>query len=183
MNVLAISGSLREGSHHTALLRALSRLSAGGVTVQLLLLHDIPHFNEDLESPGPPRSVARLRGLVADADAVVIATPEYNGGITGALKDSVDWLSRPRDAVALRGKPVATLSASPGGHGAIWAQEALRSSLQLLGAQLVGPPLSISQVHLRVAGSGPDGELKAEVGLVLDRLAAAVASSSRAAAS
>lgn len=183
MNILALSGSLRRASYHTALLRALAGLAGEGARVQLLPLHDIPHFDEDVESSATPPPVARLRRLVAEADAVVIATPEYNGGMTGVLKDAVDWLSRPRGAVALRGKPVLTLSASPGVHGAIWAQEALRSSLEMLGAQLVGPPLSVPEVHLRVTGSTPDEQLGAELRILLSRAAGAVAASGLAEAS
>src|SRR5918996_4167746 len=118
MRVLAISGSLRRGSYNTALLRAARDLAPPGVAVELYKgLDAIPAFNEDLEG-SPPAAVEDLRGWIAQADALLVATPEYNGSAPGALKNALDWASRPRGTAALVGKPVAVIGASPTAYGA-----------------------------------------------------------------
>ena len=178
MNVLALSGSLRQASHHTALLRAMAEvaeLAGDGTAVQLESLADLPHFNEDLELPAPPASVARLRRLVREADAVVIASPEYNGSVTGVIKDAVDWVSRPRAAAAWAGKPVATLSGSPGDRAGLRGQEALRASLEVVGARLVGPPIALAGIHRRIVEGRPDAALATDLRALLDELQRATA--------
>jgi len=111
--VLGISGSLREGSHNTALLRAAVAAAPAGVAVELYEgLDGLPHYNEDLDSEFPPPAVAAFRAVISDADAILISTPEYNGSIPGALKNAIDWASRPRGSAALAGKLVAVIGAS-----------------------------------------------------------------------
>src|SRR5687768_7803941 len=121
MRVLGISGSLRRDSHNTALLRAAGeRLPAGAELEIYQGLADIPPYSEDIdpyggEYDGPaPDPVERLRGLVRDADAILIATPEYNHSIPGQLKNALDWLSRPDGGSPMRGKPVAVIGATKG---------------------------------------------------------------------
>src|SRR5215218_1042546 len=116
MRVLGISGSLRHDSHNSALLRAAGELvEEEGAEFEVFDgLNAIPPYDED-DSIGPgPVAVARLRRALADADAVLFATPEYNSSIPGVLKNAVDWASRPRDTSPLRNKPVAVIGASTG---------------------------------------------------------------------
>jgi chromate reductase len=142
MRVLAISGSLRRDSYNTALLRAARELAPAGVSVELYDgLAGLPAFSEDLEAD-PPAAVADLNGRIAAADAVLIATPEYNGSAPGALKNALDWASRPQGMAALVGKPVAVIGASTGSFGAKWAQEQIRRALKLSGAMVVDAELA-----------------------------------------
>jgi chromate reductase, NAD(P)H dehydrogenase (quinone) len=139
MKVLGISGSLRRDSHNTKLLREAARHAPEGVELEILdreLLRAVPPFDEDHESD-PPASVEEIRSLVSSADAVLIATPEYNHSIPGWLKNVVDWLSRPKGEAALLGKDVAVAGASTGMFGAVWSQAELRKSLGGAGARVV----------------------------------------------
>src|SRR6185437_8279743 len=123
MRILAISGSLREGSHNTALLRAAADLVPDGVSLELFDgLAAIPHYNGDHDHEQPPAEVAALREAIAAADAILVATPEYNGSVPGVLKNAVDWASRPHRESALWGKTAAVVGASTGAYGALWAQ-------------------------------------------------------------
>jgi chromate reductase len=139
MRVLGISGSLRRDSYNTALLGHVGDLfEAEGTEFELYDgLRTIPPFDEDDEVDGGPVAVARLRAAVAAADAVFFATPEYNSSIPGALKNALDWLSRPYATNAMRNKPVAVIGASTGMFGAVWAQAELRKVLGTMGARVV----------------------------------------------
>jgi NAD(P)H-dependent FMN reductase len=131
MQFLALCGSLRAASINAALLRAAARLApAGIVLVRHPPLGDLPLFNPDLEAD-PPRSVARLRDAVAAADALVIASPEYAHGVTGTIKNALDWLVSFEPFVH---KPVAVLNASPRAHH---ADDALRETLRTMSARVV----------------------------------------------
>lgn len=135
-----ICGSLRRNSSNAALLRAVGRCYESahpGADIDHCAIGDLPLFSEDLEASIPPPSVARIRRQVEAADAVVISTPEYNGSISGVLKNALDWLSRPHAAGVLIRKPVATTSASPSSYGAAWAQENLRFVLERCQAALI----------------------------------------------
>ena len=137
MRVLGISGSLRHDSHNTELLRAAATLLPSGVEFELYEgLRDIPAYDAD-EDHDPPASVTRLREHIAAADAVLIATPEYNHSIPGALKNALDWVSRPYDTNTLRNKPVAVIGASTGMFGAVWAQAETRKVASALGARVI----------------------------------------------
>src|SRR5712671_5385828 len=131
MNVLAISGSLRAASHNTALLRAAAELAPEGTEVVLYTgLDRLPPYNEDHDNDEPPFEVVRLRDAIGSADAVLLATPEFNGTLPGQLKHALDWASRPYGADAsLWGKPVAVVGASVTDYGAVWAQDHLRKGL------------------------------------------------------
>jgi chromate reductase, NAD(P)H dehydrogenase (quinone) len=137
MKVLGISGSLRRDSHNTELLRAAATLLPSGVDFELYEgLREIPPFVEDEEFDAP-EPVLRLRAAIADADAVLFATPEYNHSIPGALKNALDWVSRPHATNTLRNKPVAVIGASTGMFGAVWAQAELRKVAGALGARVL----------------------------------------------
>src|SRR6266566_1753084 len=123
MRVLAISGSLRRDSHNTKLLRAAEELAPDGLELELYdELELVPPYNEDRDDDEAPPGAAGLRERIAEADALLIATPEYNASIPGQLKNAVDWASRPVRAGALWGKPVVVIGASTGLYGAVWAQ-------------------------------------------------------------
>src|SRR5665647_385174 len=111
LNVLALSGSLREKSYNTALLREASRLAPAGMAIEIAPIRDIPLYDADIEARGFPAAVTALSGKVKDADALLIATPEYNFSFPGVLKNTIDWLSRPPLDTALVRKPVAIIGA------------------------------------------------------------------------
>jgi chromate reductase len=126
MKLVAISGSLRQNSWNTALLRNAIELMPSGSSLEILSIADVPLFNEDVEAEGEPDVVESLKSSIAAADALVIATPEYNGGIPGVAKNAIDWISRPMSDQprVLHAKPVALLGATPSGLGTAYAQTA-----------------------------------------------------------
>lgn len=125
VHVLGISGSLRQHSYNTAALRAAGEVLPEGMTLELFDLGSIPLYNGDLEAEKTPESVLQFRSRIAGADALLIATPEYNYSIPGVLKNALDWASRPARASALNGKPLALLGAG-GKFGTVRAQMHLR---------------------------------------------------------
>lgn len=155
MKVLAISGSLRRDSHNTALLRAAGDLLPDGVEFELYSdLASVPLYNEDLDGDHPPRAVARLRDAIAEADAVLFSTPEYNASIPGVIKNAVDWASRPFKTNPFRGKPSMVIGSSTGLFGAVWAQAELRKVLNHIGAEVIGEELPLGTVHEAFAEDG-----------------------------
>jgi chromate reductase, NAD(P)H dehydrogenase (quinone) len=170
VKVLGISGSLREASHNTALLRAAQRLAPEGMQLELYdELELIPPYNEDRDGDAAPAAATRLRELVADADAVLFATPEYNGSTPGQLKNALDWLSRPRGNAAIFGKTAAVIGASTGAYGGIWAQADLRKSLGIAGARLVEAELAVGNAgeHLYADGEIVDADTHEKLAQVL----------------
>jgi chromate reductase len=154
MRVLGISGSLRRDSYNTALLRAAAeRLPAGAELIAYDGLGDVPPYDEDAELAGAPAEVEALRAAVREADAVLIATPEYNGSIPGQLKNALDWVSRPAGKSALNGKPAAVIGASTGMFGAVWAQAELRKVLAAIGGRVVEAELPIGHASEQYADS------------------------------
>src|SRR5215469_5769283 len=157
VRVLAIAGSLRRGSFNAALIRAAGELAPAGLELDVYdELGTVPHYNEDVRSAGEPRQVVRLKRRVARADAVLFATPEYNYGVPGALKDAIDWVSRPPDRSPLLGKPVSVIGASSGPHGSVRAQLALRAILLETGSLVMGKP----EVLVNLAYQRFDRELR-----------------------
>lgn len=137
-DILGISGSLRQASYNTALLRAAEELKPTNMSMEIFDLSHLPMFSQELDNPFP-ESVVHFRIRLAQADAVLIATPEYNGSISGVLKNAIDWASRPPQN-PLNGKPVAIMGASKGNFGTLRAQLHLRQILTHVGALPLGKP-------------------------------------------
>jgi chromate reductase len=157
MQILAISGSLRRDSHNTRLLRAAALALPLGVDLELYDgLAALPPYSEDADMEPVPAAVGNLRARIAAADALLIATPEYNASIPGVLKNAIDWASRPFPDNALRGKPVAVIGASTGLFGAVWAQAELRKVLHHAGADALEEELPVGLADYAFA---PTGEL------------------------
>lgn len=149
MNILTISGSLKASSFNTGLLRSFAHIAPEGIVVSEASIADIPLFNEDLEVAGLPPAVATLKQQIADADGVIISTPEYNFSYSGVLKNAIDWASR-GPVRPFAEKPVATLSVSPGNFGGIRAQTDLRRLMHSIGAHVLPKPeIAIPQAKLK----------------------------------
>ena len=150
MKWLGVSGSLRAASFNTALLRAARELAPDGVEIEDFRLHDLPLFNQDVEDQGDPEPVRAWKDAIRAADGVLFACPEYNGGVTGVLKNAVDWASRGKPA-PLAGKLCCIVGASPGATGTVRAQDALRLNLRRAGADVA--PLGevlVFQAHTKI---------------------------------
>lgn len=146
MRVLGLSGSLRRDSHNRALLRAAAAaLPPGAELVEWDRIAELPAYDEDLDTLPAPAAVRALREAIGAADALLIATPEYNGSLPGALKNALDWASRPHATNPLRGKPAAVVGASTGLFGAVWAQAEARKVLKTIGADVVERELPVGQ--------------------------------------
>lgn len=155
MRVLAISGSLRRGSYNTALLRAAAfELPPGSELVMFDELAAVAPYSEDLDAEAAPPGVAALRSAIANANAVLIATPEYNHSVPGQLKNALDWASRPYASNVLRDKPVAVVGASTGVFGAVWAQAEVRKALAAIGARVLDHQVPVGQAHEALAADG-----------------------------
>lgn len=145
MRLLAISGSLRADSHNSRLLRIAAEEAPAGVDVEIYEgLGEIPPYDADNDTEFGPAPVRELRELIAEADGLVFATPEYNSSIPGVLKNAIDWASRPRATTPLEGKPAAVMGATTGQFGAVWAQAELRKVLGSTGARVVDAEVSLA---------------------------------------
>ncbi len=135
IHLIGLSGSLRQSSYNTALLRAATTLLPDGVTLTVATIHGIPLFNEDDEVRGYPLAVQQLKELIASADGLLLSSPEYNNSIPGVLKNAIDWLSRPGAEIPriFGRKPVALMGASLGNFGTILGQNAWLTPLRALG--------------------------------------------------
>ena len=186
MRILGVSGSLREGSFNTSLLRAAAEAAPDGVELELWDgIAELPLYDAELDGDDAPDSVRRLREAWGEADAILFATPEYNGSVPGGLKNAIDWASRPRLESALRNKTVAVTGASTGQFGALWAQQDLKRILGIAGARVVGTEIPVSRAEEKFDREGRllDGELFEQLRLRLTTLAAeAVAADERVAA-
>lgn len=173
IHVLAIGGSLRQGSYNQLLLEQARRQAPDGMAIEMADLSDVPLYNGDVQAQGFPASVQRLAAQAARADAFLIATPEYNYSIPGVLKNAIDWLSRVPEA-PFQGKPAALASASMGALGGARAQYHLRQVLIYLDLHVLNKPeLFVPAAHEKFSA---DGELTdSTVREGLDRLLAALA--------
>jgi NAD(P)H-dependent FMN reductase len=136
--ILALSGSLRRGSYNTALLRAAAPLMPADSVLQIRTLHDIPLYDGDVETAsGIPAGVVALKDAIVAADGLLMATPEYNNGIPGVFKNTIDWLSRPPEDAkrVFNGRPVVLIGASTGPFGTILSQAAWLPVLRTLGTR------------------------------------------------
>jgi chromate reductase len=174
--ILAFAGSLRKASYNAAALRALQPLAPAGVTIAIHDLSDIPLYNEDVEKQGLPTSVVTFRQAIAAADALVIATPEYNYSVPGVLKNAIDWASRPPEQ-PFDGKPMAILGASPGFAGTARAQYHLRQMFIYLNAQILNRPevfLAAAHTKFDAQGNLTDETTRKHLSGMVDALLAAV---------
>jgi chromate reductase len=154
MRILGISGSLRRESHNTRLLRGIGKLLPEGVELEIFdQLAAIAPYSEDDEHETPP-AVAALNAAIAGADAVLVATPEYNASIPGVLKNALDWVSRPVASTPLMGKPAAVIGASTSLFGAVWAQAETRKVLSTIGARVVDREIPIPQAEEALGADG-----------------------------
>jgi chromate reductase len=177
VRILAISGSLRRDSQNTALLRAAAELLPPGDSLEIWDgLREVPPYDSDDDIEPAPPAVAALRNAVAAADAVLISTPEYNSSIPGALKNALDWASRPYATNAFRGKPVAVIGSSAGLFGAVWAQAELRKVLAAMGARVAEVEVAVGRAQEKFDADGrlADDEARRRLADAVATLALAV---------
>ena len=177
MRILAISGSLRRDSQNTMLLRAAAEVLPAGVELAFYDgLKAVPPYDGDDDVEPAPYEVAALRAAVAAADAVLISTPEYNSSIPGALKNALDWASRPMATNVFRGTPVAVIGSSAGAFGAVWAQAELRKVLAAMGARVVDTEVSVGHASEKFDGDDrlTDDDVRDQLHDALAALAAEV---------
>ena len=150
IRVLGISGSLRRDSWNTLLLRAAQKLAPAGMTIEIASIRELPFYDGDVEAAGMPEAVAAFRAQIKAADALLIASPEYNASVSGVLKNAIDWASRP-PAQPLDGKPIAVFGTSPGATGTIRGQAHLRQILaNVNGLVLVQPVVAVGNAPQRL---------------------------------
>ena len=177
MRILGIAGSLRRGSHNRKLLRAAgAALPPGAVFVEWDGLGGLPIFDEDLELTPPPAAHEFL-AAIEEADAVIIATPEYNASLPGGLKNALDWASRPHESNPLRDKPALVMGASTGLFGAVWAQAEVRKVLKASGAHVLESelPVGLADGAFTEDGALADPDLSSRLADVVSDLAREVA--------
>ena len=173
MRVLAISGSLRRGSHNTELLRAAEDLLPPSVELELFDgLKAVEPYDEDDDVGEGPAGARRLRDAIEAADAILIATPEYNSSLPGQLKNAIDWASRPLRENALWGKPVAVVGASTGMFGAVWSQAEVRKAVGASGGRVIDKDLPVGHANQAFTDDGrlTDLELHNRYLEILDEL-------------
>ena len=167
--IVGISGSLRQGSYNSALLKAAAQVAEAGVQIEIASIRGIPLYDGDVEAAsGIPESVVELKARIAAADGLLLVTPEYNNGIPGVFKNAIDWLSRPTGDVAkvFGNRAVAVIGASPGGFGTILAQNMWLPVLRTLGTRpWFGGRLMVSRAGqvFNEAGEMVDDKVKAQL--------------------
>ena len=154
-DVVGFAGSLRRGSYNRALLRAATELAPPALHIVIHALDGIPLYNGDIEATGAPPSVVQLRDAIRQADGLLIATPEYNHGVPGVLKNAIDWLSRPPSDSALNGKVAALMGASPGMTGTARGQSQLRQAFVFTNTYaLLQPEVLVGRAHEKFDADG-----------------------------
>jgi chromate reductase, NAD(P)H dehydrogenase (quinone) len=173
MKVLGISGSLRRDSYNSTLLWAAAELLPPPVELEVFEgLKAVEPYDEDDDRGRGPAGARRLREAIESADAILIATPEYNSSVPGQLKNALDWASRPKGENALWGKPAAVVGASTGMFGAVWSQAEVRKVLGATGARVIDQELPIGHAQDAFTGDGrlKDPELRERYEDILDQL-------------
>ena len=173
LKVLGFAGSLRRGSYNKALLRSAADLVPDDLQLEIFDLEGIPPFNQDIEQ-NMPNKVREFKTKIREADAILIATPEYNFSVPGVLKNAIDWASRPYGDNPFDGKPVAIMSASPGMLGGANAQFHLRQTCVFLNMYPINKPLVImtfAQDKFDANGKLLDDNTKKFLGQLLENLA------------
>ncbi|MGH9379264.1 MAG: NADPH-dependent FMN reductase [Thermoanaerobaculia bacterium] len=173
--VCGIAGSLRRDSYNRALLRAAQELAPDGMEIRVFdRMAEIPLFNQDVEAAGDPEPVQALKRAIGEADALLIATPEYNHGVPGVLKNAIDWASRPPRGSVLAGKPAAIFGASPGVVGTARAQAQLRQTFVFTDTPaLLQPEILVYRANEKfdAAGRLTDEKTREFIGKLLQGLA------------
>jgi chromate reductase len=185
VKILAVSGSLRRGSHNTKLLRAAAELVDDDIVFELCEgLKALPPYDEEDDAERAPAAVADFRAAIAGADAVLFATPEYNSSVPGQLKNALDWVSRPLATSPLRNKPVAVVGASTGAFGAVWSQAELRKILGSIGARVVDGEVAVGHAHERFDEQGrlADDDVRGQLAELVGELVSVAAASTEAGA-
>ena len=172
-HVLGVVGSLRRDSYNRRLLAHAAAIAPDRLKLDVATdLIRLPLFDEDLEADGLPEVVAGMHGRIRTADAVLLATPEYNFGVPGPVKNFIDWASRPPGRGPLVGKPVALIGASTGRvGGTVQAQGQLRVTLAVIGAHVLpSPPILVAEAETRFEGERLVDEATGRIlGIALDR--------------
>ncbi len=175
IQILGIAGSLRRASYNRGLIRAAADLAPAGTVIRILDLADVPLYNQDVEDAGEPASVVDLKSAIRGADAMLVATPEYNHGVPGVLKNALDWASRPRATSPLTDKPVAVMGASPGRGATARAQTQLRDAFVFTGACVMPLPellVGAAASHFDADGNLTDPEIQSGLVKLVEALRA-----------
>jgi chromate reductase, NAD(P)H dehydrogenase (quinone) len=175
LTILGVAGSLRRGSYNRGLIRAAMRLAPPGVIIVPHDIGDLPLYNADLEADGDPEPVGRWKRAIEGADALLVATPEYNRCVPGVLKNAIDWASRPVRASVLRDRPVGIMGATPGRGGTARAQAHLRDGFAFTGGIVLPVPevlVPLADAKFDAAGDLIDEETTENVRDLVRALAA-----------
>ncbi len=173
IKILGIPGSLRKNSYNRGLIRAAQAVAPEGVEVTMYLLHDLPFYNADVEAVGDPEAVTQLKNAIAEADALLIATPQYNASVPGVLKNAIDWASRTPRSSVLMDKPIAIVGVTPGKSFTEPAQIELRKILKFTKSRVMPEPqVKLGSAPDRYAENPemPDEETRQQIREVLDAL-------------
>ena len=154
-HVFAFAASLRDGSYNRALLRAAQEVATNGMSIEIFDLEGVPLYNADVEAEGDPERVTALKDGIRTADAVLIATPEYNHGVAAVSKNAVDWASRPPRNSPLGEKPVGIVGASPGMGGSARGQSQLRQAFEFTNSYCMPQPeILVARAHEKFDEAG-----------------------------
>ena len=150
IRIAGISGSLRQASFSTSLIKLLGRQLQPAIELSFVDIREVPLYNEDLDGDNKPASVQAVNAAIAQADGVLFVTPEYNHGVPGVLKNTLDWVSRPYHNSVFKYKPVSIITSSLAFTGGVRAQYQLRETLISMLAHVVpGPEIVVGEVHTK----------------------------------